>query len=360
MKHLATAALVLAGLGTHATTATAQPATQDSTAAMGSLTVPLPVLFYTPETKLGGGVVLLHSRRATGALEQRPSAFAAQALYTAEGQTMLSTSLEIYTPANRHHFSGGVSYSRYPTAFWGIGDRTPAEAEERYTSRATEVEVELRRQIQPGLYIGASATTSRVQILQVAEGGLLDGTEVVGRTGGWGWGGGVSVAHDTRDNVNAPHSGTFARATANRFGGEYSFSRYRVDLRHYFEFGPGVLAAQGVATVTDGRVPFYRLPSIGGQNEMRGYQEGRYRDQHALSTQVEYRAPVWRRLGAAAFLSTGAVAPKLGDFGSSDVKLAGGWGIRYLLSRSEGLNVRVDFGYGKGSSGTYITLGEAF
>lgn len=67
-----------------------------------------------------------------------------------------------------------------------------------------------------------------------------------------------------------------------------------------------------------------------------------------------------RRLGATAFLSTGAVAPDLGGFGSSDVKLAGGWGIRYLLSRSARLNVRIDFGYGEGSSGTYITLGEAF
>lgn len=73
-----------------------------------------------------------------------------------------------------------------------------------------------------------------------------------------------------------------------------------------------------------------------------------------------FSAPVWRRLGATAFLSTGAVAPRMSGFGSSDTKLAGGWGIRYPLSRSEGLNVRVDFGYGEGSSGTYITLGEAF
>ena len=35
-------------------------------------------------------------------------------------------------------------------------------------------------------------------------------------------------------------------------------------------------------------------------------------------------------------------------------------GIRYLFSRDEKMNIRLDFAYGKDSYGMYITIGEAF
>jgi len=41
-------------------------------------------------------------------------------------------------------------------------------------------------------------------------------------------------------------------------------------------------------------------------------------------------------------------------------KYSVGGGIRFLINQKEKLNIRLDFAYGKNSSGMYITIGEAF
>jgi len=48
------------------------------------------------------------------------------------------------------------------------------------------------------------------------------------------------------------------------------------------------------------------------------------------------------------------------NFELGNFKYSVGCGIRYLFSREEGLNLRLDFGFAEGTSGFYITLGEAF
>ena len=92
---------------------------------------------------------------------------------------------------------------------------------------------------------------------------------------------------------------------------------------------------------------------------MRGYYEGRYRDKDMIAFQMEYRLPVWWRFGLVGFVGFGGVADKIKKFKLKKFKYSIGWGIRYLLIRNEKINVRLDFGYGESSSGTYITIGEA-
>ena len=63
---------------------------------------------------------------------------------------------------------------------------------------------------------------------------------------------------------------------------------------------------------------------MGGEQLMRGYYLGRYRDNNLVAGQVEYRFlpfPFSKRLGAAAFLGAGTVAPKVGDLRLSQLKV---------------------------------------
>ena len=60
------------------------------------------------------------------------------------------------------------------------------------------------------------------------------------------------------------------------------------------------------------------------------------------------------------FAGYGDVADKVSHFERNSFKHYIGWGIRYLLIRDEKLNLRLDFGYGKGSSAFYINISEAF
>jgi outer membrane translocation and assembly module TamA len=121
-----------------------------------------------------------------------------------------------------------------------------------------------------------------------------------------------------------------------------------------------VLAAQLVTTVATGTPAFYDLAALGGQSLLRGYYEGRYRDRARLVAQIEHRFPIWRRFGGAAFLGAGQAVGDLGDLRSDAFHVAGGGGLRWLISPEEGVNLRVDIGVGNGDGGLYFAFGDAF
>jgi hypothetical protein len=99
---------------------------------------------------------------------------------------------------------------------------------------------------------------------------------------------------------------------------------------------------------------------IGGDTLMRGYYYGRYRDKNLAVLQAEYRMPVWKRLGLVGFAGVGDVAPAPGRFRLGSFKAAGGFGFRFLFDPKEKTSIRLDFGFGKDTSGMYITATEAF
>ena len=51
---------------------------------------------------------------------------------------------------------------------------------------------------------------------------------------------------------------------------------------------------------------------------------------------------------------------KLDLFELKGAKPFGGFGLRYVFSTEERINVRLDFGFAENNSGFYITAGEAF
>ena len=94
---------------------------------------------------------------------------------------------------------------------------------------------------------------------------------------------------------------------------------------------------------------------------MRGYYAGRFRERQRYVLQGEYRLGFWKRLGLTAFADVGDVAHDVADFHLDQMRYAGGLGLRVLLSRSEGVTLRADFGTGDdGSSGMYLSILEAY
>jgi len=113
--------------------------------------------------------------------------------------------------------------------------------------------------------------------------------------------------------------------------------------------------------VVAGDPPFHQLGFLGGPRRLRGFYEGRYRDQNAVVLQTEYRLPLFWRLKAALFGGIGSVAPEPSDF-IHDLHLRStyGAGLRILLNEDESVHLRLDAGFAKNSSGFYVTIGEAF
>jgi hypothetical protein len=79
-----------------------------------------------------------------------------------------------------------------------------------------------------------------------------------------------------------------------------------------------------------------------------------------LTVQAAYWAMLFWRVGAVAFVSYGAVAPQLSEMQLQDFRYTVGGGLRFVLDRQKKINIRLDAGFGKNTSGYYLTIGEAF
>lgn len=109
-----------------------------------------------------------------------------------------------------------------------------------------------------------------------------------------------------------------------------------------------------------GDYPFYFLPTLGGQDRLRGCEDNRYMDRNSILVQQDLRFPIWWRIGGCVFASAGRVAHDTGDLLSGEFHVSGGGGLRYFINRENGLVIRADYAYGKDSEGMYISFGEAF
>lgn len=142
---------------------------------------------------------------------------------------------------------------------------------------------------------------------------------------------------------------------------EFDFTNYLLDLRHYHSFSRHtVLAGQVYLNVKNGEVPFKQAATLGGSSLLRGYYNGRYRDNNALIIQAEVRQQLIGRLGGVLFAGLGDVAHSIRDFDIGDLKPTGGGGLRFLISRREHLNIRFDAAVGKQTHGFYVNISEAF
>jgi hemolysin activation/secretion protein len=124
---------------------------------------------------------------------------------------------------------------------------------------------------------------------------------------------------------------------------------------------PGsVLAFQLQSSFSFGDVPLGELSALGGHEMMRGYYEGRYLDNHLLAIQAEYRFRLWDRLGAVIFAGGGDVASDVGDFRLGNLRPSVGAGLRFLIDKTEDLNLRFDYGIGYRTRNYYLQVAEAF
>ncbi len=93
---------------------------------------------------------------------------------------------------------------------------------------------------------------------------------------------------------------------------------------------------------------------------MRGYYEGRFRDQNVALLQSEVRFDLYKRLGGVVFGAVGVLGDNQMLLRPDDPKVAYGAGLRFTVNRRDHLNIRLDYGIGRQSSGLYLTIGEAF
>jgi len=327
----------------------------------------LPIIFYTTETKLAAGAMVnYYFRVLTDKLYTRPSSILTAITYTQNHQIMSEINTDIYSKNETYNLNSRIAYVKFPNKFYGIGNNTPEDAEEDFTSKTFSLKLNILKKMYSALRIGFQYEFEQNRIIRVERNGLLAQGDILGSQGGMVSGAGLMLNWDTRDNIFCPSSGSFYQLSTILFNhmlaSDYNFSRYTIELRKYFSlFSSHILALQGYMNVITGDPPFEMMSLFGGRERMRGYFEGRYRDKDMIAFQIEYRiVPLWWRFGIVGFVGLGDVSNNIKNFEIKKFKYSIGCGLRYLFNLQEKINLRLDMGYGKNTSGIYITFGEAF
>jgi outer membrane protein assembly factor BamA len=328
--------------------------------------LPVPIFYYTPETGIAGGAGALYFARAEGSpVYVRPSATALLLIYTERKQFIAQLSGEWYLHNGRYRLDNDLLFMRYPQKFYGLGNDTPDSLEENYTSELFRYEFKALHALAQGLNVGFTGLFEARRFTELSPTGQLATARILGSQNGITSGIGPLVTLDSRDNIFAPQHGIYHLFSVVTFhqnlGSDFRFTKSTVNLRQYLLVADQqVLALQLYGSFISGSAPFHKLAELGGQSQMRGYYEGRYRDKHYITAQAEYRTPLFWRIGFIAFAGFGDVANEIRLFNLRELKPSYGIGFRYFFSIQERLNLRLDFGFGNNSSGMYIGPQESF
>lgn len=339
---------------------------------------PIPVVYYTPETRFAYGAALSATFRfrrdyllvkndtaravSNATSRPRPSNIQLIGAYTQNQQLLLFVPFQVFYDRNQYYFYGEAGYYKYSYNFFGFGEREVSA--ENYSVDFPRIRLNAFRRVRPNIYAGLRYEYEKYDVTKTDPDGLLATNTVPGGLGSVIAGAGVGVLYDTRDNVFYPSKGIFADFSylghGIGTGSEFSYNRYVADVSSYHSLHSRVtLAANYFVSLTGGTAPFNAMSALGSGKKLRGYYEARFRDENAALLQAELRVNVWKRLGAVVFGGVGVLGNSQQLLRLNAPKAAGGAGLRVRINDDK-LNIRADYGIGNGSTGLYLTIGEAF
>ena len=330
-----------------------------------------PALSYSPETSWEFGLSGLYVYFARRDTTNRLSEIKAYTFYTLEKQYGLLINNNLYANQNKWALLGRLRYQKFPLLYFGIGPGTNADYLARVNAVQLQVKERLLRRLGRSVFAGIGAdfqqlrsvtfiTENRPTITQLPTGAL--GSRTVGF--------GPSLIFDNRKNVLNVRRGAYSELSVLRyhkaFGSQHSFTNLIADQRFFIPVNKrDVLAMQVLGNVNIGQAPFHQLALMGGENLMRGYYLGRFRDNNLVAAQAEYRflpLPLGftKRWGAAVFGGYGSVFDEPETLKARHFVWSAGGGLRFLVFPKKDIFTRLDAAFTADGPGFYIFIGEAF
>ncbi len=295
--------------------------------------------------------------------------------YDSKSQKILLSRSEIWTPHNDYKIVSDLRFERFPTDTYGLGTFTSFDNDNEIDYNYLRIYETLLRKIGGNFYGGigynldyhynitASGNPDKT-VSDFQKYGQTSSSRSSGLT--------LNFLFDNRKNALNPLGGTYAsiilRENSTNLGSDAAWQSLQLDVRKYIRLSAqsnNVLALWGMASFTNGNVPYLDLPSTGGDmynNSGRGYALGRFRGRDMLYIEGEYRFGITKNglLGAVIF----ANGESFTEFNSNTfqkIAPAGGTGIRIKLNKHSNTNICIDYGVGVGGSrGFFVNLGEVF
>ncbi len=325
-----------------------------------------PILSQSPETGFAVGGYFMAYRYPNPANQVNMDSLTGILIYTEKEQLILNLGVNKYFQDDRYLLTVDTGYVDFPSYFYGIGTdnkKDIEDLEEEFTLISKSFQGSFLLKISPNIYFGPTLAYCHFDVEDREAGGLLTTGDINGSDGVIVSGGGFKLIRDTRDDGFLPQHGSLfdVQVTGYRksWGSDEDFSQLITNYRRFWPFREtGTFALMTTLELSDGEVPFEMMPSLGGL--MRGYMDGRFRDNNCAVFQGEYRFPIITRLSGVAFAGLGEVAPEIDKFNSDNIKAAGGFGLRFRIDPNQKINLRFDIGLSEDGVYTYINFMEAF
>ncbi len=331
-----------------------------------------PLVFYTPETSVGAGLIWIENL-----WKVRPgkNAYIQSALSTTSKQQWnANISPRLYSQDGEREGFANISYNYYPNQYYG-NQYAHLDSPEKETENNFSTLLSGSQKISSNLYLRTFGQLRDFKIIQTTDGGLLE--QQLTQKGfrnlralAWGLG----LDWDTRDFPQSPTEGLWIRLQGQKVWIEDKeaprtqfFYATELDFRIYEKISLTenwrnlVLANQVfVGSLTDSEVPFQFLYAIGGNQSLRGYYQGQYRNRTLAMNQNELRGEINDRFGWAAFLSFARLGDGASEISGAETLIAGGGGVNYMLDPANRIKLKVDVGLSRENRGAYFVLGESF
>ncbi len=337
----------------------------------------LPFVLANPLMGGGGGLAAVGGFRLGGP-ETLFSRFEASGFVSTNHQMGFLIRSEVRLPGNDWILSGDWGGGRFPNPAWGIGGQT--EESDRTVVHRDQLQLHetVYRRVWAHLYGGlgyflddffdivderqAAGEPTRFSAYPYGTSGRSVSSGLT-----------LNLLWDGRDSPVAPSRGSYLlgrfRFEPATLGSDDDWRSFYVDGRTYLAI-PGrrdVLAFWVYAWSSYGQTPYLLLPQVGADPEHRsgrGMVEGRFAALDLVYGEVEYRAHLWKSLGAVAAASLTAPSERTPGHGGIDfrsVHPALATGLRVLLDRSSGANLVLDLGWAPGVGvGFYLNANETF
>lgn len=325
----------------------------------------LPVVFYTPETRWGfgaTGICLFNFKSDT--INAPRSSFNLLAAYTQNKQILFTLPFNLFIFNRSYWTYGELTYNRFNYNFYGVGNEVSPTFVERYGVEFPRVRLTFLKKIFPGFYAGLRYAYDNYRLFNLNENGQLIKQDIPGSSGGVVSGLGAVFLYDLRDHIFFPTKGLWSELVIYHAdpltGSTFNYTRVAFDFTKYWSYQKNILAFNFYTIYSQQDLPFFQMATLGGQKKMRGFYEGRYRDNNALVLQAEYRRMVWGPLGFTLFADLGQVMHRYQDLKLDTWRYTYGAGIRIMADPKQKLTLRLDFSVGNKKLLTYFTIGEAF
>lgn len=329
----------------------------------------LPLLYYTPDTRWAAGAAGVYYFRipSKNANEHETRVSNIQFLtdYTQNKQLDVWGQWNVFTRNENFLYKGEIRFRNFPDRFYGIGNNTLKENEEIYEYNLFSVKTLFLKKIYPAVFVGFDYHFEKEYNFSYTPNKTLESGTIIGYNGGIQSAIGLVAIYDNRDNIINTYKGSLLELSsyfyAKQLGSTFNFSYLNLLYQKFWQIKrKHIIALQTKIRYGFGEIPLLDLSTAGNDDLLRGYPKNRFRDRHFTGSQVEYRFPLFWRLGMVAFAGAGDVFSNTNELSLKHLKYSVGTGLRFAVNPAERLNIRIDYGHGREGGYFYFVVAESF